>query len=504
MQSVEPILTHAVVLTPTLTPEKRPETTIVHPSSVKRGLRCVRPNTTTPIPSTQMITLMPSMHVHCPAESGSATPKADEVVEEIEGLRSKRSCTPPPSLGTTVAATTPKEERSLSPPPKIEHRPSNESPQHRGIATPARDDDSASPFRSLPAKIRIGKKEFLGRGQFGTVYRAVDLESGRTVAVKEIFLHMEQQDLRRQLQHLQREIRLMQSFDHPNIVKYLGARRIENELNIFMEYVPRGSIASILRLQGPLSGRQTSHYVEQILHGLMYLHERNVVHRDLKGENMLVGDGDILKLADFGTSRELNTQGARSVAGTAQFMAPEVITCVGHTHKADIWSLGCCCIEMLTGKPPFAGFDNQYAVMMRIAKGDTRDQIPPGISPAAQDFITLCLRANPAERPTAQELLLHPWLRQQNEPVSGAGGHSRSPDAMSPSEVAHTVTPPKIAKSNHGETNPSNHTSAISKRRALAQITSTRRQSNPNTDVKAPRQDRAQGCVVGVRGLLRR
>eukprot|EP00658_Telonema_sp_P-2_P034168 TRINITY_DN24964_c0_g1_i1.p1 TRINITY_DN24964_c0_g1~~TRINITY_DN24964_c0_g1_i1.p1 ORF type:complete len:228 (+),score=41.78 TRINITY_DN24964_c0_g1_i1:59-742(+) len=142
-----------------------------------------------------------------------------------------------------------------------------------------------------------------------------------------------------------------------------------------------------------------------------YLHDRKIAHRDLKGDNLLLETDGTVKLADFGTAKELATQ-AMSVAGTAYFMAPEVIKGIGHGIEADVWSVGCCVIEMLTGKPPFSDLKNQYAIMMRIAESDTSldDMFPPNASPAVLHFLRRCVVRDPSQRATCSELLREDWI----------------------------------------------------------------------------------------------
>jgi serine/threonine protein kinase len=261
-----------------------------------------------------------------------------------------------------------------------------------------------------PRHISLGRKELLGKGTFGMVYRAMDLDTNRIIAVKEVTIAPGSMRPE-QLATLRREIAMMQKLDHPNIVKYLGEHWDgQQHLRIFMEYVAGGTVSSLLRSFGPATEQQASRYARQILEGLRYLHDQRIAHRDLKGENLLVDVDGTLKLADFGTAKELATQ-TKSVAGTAFFMAPEVIRGVGHGIEADVWSAGCCVVEMLSGKPPFAGFSNQYAIMMHIAElKDGTFPIPDSVSPLGRDFLNRCLRADPGARSTVTELLQHEWI----------------------------------------------------------------------------------------------
>jgi serine/threonine protein kinase len=214
-----------------------------------------------------------------------------------------------------------------------------------------------------------------------------------------------------------------------------------------MQYVSGGTISSLLRGFGPFTERQAVLYVRQILQGLSYLHNQRIAHRDLKGDNLLVDPDGTLKLADFGTAKELMTKTSRSIAGTAFFMAPEVITGVGHGCEADVWSLGCCVIEMLTGKPPFSQFENHYAIMVQVAElSDTNFLIPSGFSSSCTDFLRQCLRKVAQERGTCAQLLQHPWISESRpEPHIGELTVTFTPAAAAAAAAAAVAT--RAAKS---------------------------------------------------------
>lgn len=254
--------------------------------------------------------------------------------------------------------------------------------------------------------------ERVGRGSFGDVYRGEDLDTGAIIAVKEIMVpHDFTKDVEKQLSALESEIRVMRRLHHPNVVTYLGAVREQNCLRIFMEYVGGGTVGSKVKLGGGLSEEVTRVYTAQLLQGLEYLHASHILHRDLKGDNLFLTDDNVLKLGDFGQSKELaDTLVTQSVQGTPSFMSPEMIACSGYSFEADVWSVGCCVIQMLTGRPPFANLDNQMAVMFAILRSKIEDQIPTTVSDGAKDFIRMCTKANTKDRWTASQLLQHPWL----------------------------------------------------------------------------------------------
>ncbi|GET90645.1 protein kinase, putative [Leishmania tarentolae] len=284
--------------------------------------------------------------------------------------------------------------------------------------------DRSSPLsNSIDQRPRVQSVKLLGRvgrGTFGDVYRAQDLDSGNIIAVKEIIVpHDFTKDVEKQLAALESEIRVMRRLHHPHVVTYLGAVRENNSLRIFMEFVGGGTVGSKLESVGGLSEEKTRDYTAQLLEGLEYLHASHILHRDLKGDNLFLTEDDQLKLGDFGQSKELaDTLITRSVQGTPSFMSPEMIACSGYSFEADVWSVGCCVIQMLTGKPPFANLDNQMAVMFAIISSKIEDQIPASASEGAKDFIRMCTKTNIKDRWTASQLRQHPWLLGQRAPAA--------------------------------------------------------------------------------------
>jgi serine/threonine protein kinase len=261
--------------------------------------------------------------------------------------------------------------------------------------------------------------EIIGQGAFGTVYLGMDNDTGQLMAVKEVpFTQIggaASAKLASYILEVEEEVRLLQSFHHPNIVSYLGTERTKEALHIFLEYVPGGSIASLLSKFGSFRESVVRVYTKQILLGLEYLHANSVIHRDVKGANILVDNTGLVKLADFGASKKIEGlatigSGFKSVKGTPYWMAPEVITQSGHGKEADIWSVACTVIEMATGKPPWSQYGSQVSAMFHIAKSKGPPLIPEHLSPDCKDFLYLCFNRNWRERPSATRLLQHPFL----------------------------------------------------------------------------------------------
>lgn len=257
----------------------------------------------------------------------------------------------------------------------------------------------------------------LGSGAYGKVWLGLR-DNGEFLAIKEIHLPRGEKYAER-LEAVENEIELMRNLDHPHIVRYLGSKRDEarGAFYILLEYVSCGSIQALLKTMGrPLDERVIRKYARQILLGLSYLHSRDppVVHRDIKSANVLVETTGNVKLADFGCSKVvldlLEGTRDRSVLGTPHWMAPEVIRGEGAGLGADIWSFGCTVLEMATGHPPWSHIRDPTAVMFHVASSNELPIIPEGLSDTGKDFLRLCFQRDPSKRPTAEQLLMHPFV----------------------------------------------------------------------------------------------
>lgn len=285
----------------------------------------------------------------------------------------------------------------------------------------------ASSFSSV--SIRWQKKSFIGSGSFGQVFLAVNLDTGGLMAVKEIRFNDSQSI--KIVPSIKDEMTILEMLNHPNVVQYYGVEVHRDKVYIFMEFCEGGSLSGLLA-HGRIEDEMVIQiYTLQMLEGLAFLHHQGVIHRDIKPENILLDRNGVVKFVDFGAAKVIATTGntrgtsstiskaagnhnnVNSMTGTPMYMSPEVIT-GQHSDKngvVDIWSLGCCVLEMATGRRPWANLDNEWAIMYHIAAGHqpelpSKDQL----SEAGIKFLSRCLEHDPKKRPSAVELLNDPWI----------------------------------------------------------------------------------------------
>ncbi|KAK7056246.1 mitogen-activated protein kinase kinase kinase [Paramarasmius palmivorus] len=280
----------------------------------------------------------------------------------------------------------------------------------------------------------------IGEGSFGKVYRARNQRNGQDIAVK----HVAHNDTKL-FEALRSEKDILKGLDHPNIVKFLG---FEESLSVFIEFVPDGSLSKVLARYGRFDEEVNKHFITQMLSGLQYLHSKGIIHRDLKGDNLLISNSGECKITDFGISKQADPQGrATTIAkGTIGYMAPEVMHRNGYDTKIDIWSAGCVAHEMWTGKPPWHGVDLPAAAFRIGAFGEC-PPLPPDVQlpEVAHDFRSKCLARDPTQRAPAAELRQHPYLTPPEGwvfrwPPSGRLTESHSPSTIyeSPAPVIRT------------------------------------------------------------------
>ncbi|XP_053155284.1 mitogen-activated protein kinase kinase kinase 1 isoform X2 [Hemicordylus capensis] len=265
------------------------------------------------------------------------------------------------------------------------------------------------------------KGQQIGLGAFSSCYQAQDVGTGTLMAVKQVtYVRNTSSEQEEVVEALREEIRMMSHLNHPNIIRMLGATCEKSNYNLFIEWMAGGSVAHLLSKYGAFKESVVTNYIEQLLRGLAYLHENQIIHRDVKGANLLIDStGHRLRIADFGAAARLASKGTGAgefqgqLLGTIAFMAPEVLRGQQYGRSCDVWSVGCAVIEMACAKPPWNAekHSNHLALIFKIASATTAPSIPPHLSPGLRDVALRCLELQPQDRPPARELLKHPVFR---------------------------------------------------------------------------------------------
>jgi serine/threonine protein kinase len=310
---------------------------------------------------------------------------------------------------------------------------SSEEEEEMELSNLGSSDQSSVQIRTIGSIVRWQRGNMIGAGSYGKVYMGMNSDTGELFVIKQVVFHAQgvggvpnegKSGNEEDVLQLEQEIALLATLQHEHIVQYFGTERnyVTNELSIFLEHMPGGSIADIVLKFGPLQEAVVKKYTREVLQGLKYLHGKGIIHRDIKGQNILVDNKGVCKLADFGASRYLQTADSAanmSFKGTPVFMSPEVIMEQRYSRKSDIWSVGCTVVQMATGNPPFSEFSNHIAALFHITSTTEPPPVPANISAEAQDFVLKCFERDLSKRPFVDALLRHSFI-EKGAPGSGS------------------------------------------------------------------------------------
>ncbi|OAF66617.1 hypothetical protein A3Q56_05598 [Intoshia linei] len=247
--------------------------------------------------------------------------------------------------------------------------------------------------------------KWIGQGASGLVFTAKNSKSGKIVAIKKMILSKQ---AKRHL--IINEIKILKKLNHPNIVNYVDSYRILDELWIAMEFLSGGTLTDIVTKKY-INEYLIAAITKEILTGIDFLHRSKIIHRDIKSDNILLSDNGNVKLTDFGFCASLSTKHLfrSTLIGTPYWMAPEFITMSHYSSKIDIWSLGILMIEMVDSVPPYIN-ENPIRALYLIASNGKPKPKCVDTSLSLKEFIGKSLEINQFNRPSAIQLLDHPFL----------------------------------------------------------------------------------------------
>ncbi|KAI8886647.1 Pkinase-domain-containing protein [Backusella circina FSU 941] len=317
---------------------------------------------------------------------------------------------------------------------------------------------SSSSPQSAEKERTVGEfviQENIGQGSFASVYKAQHKIDKRIVAVKSV---LRSKLTKKLLENLESEINILTSIRHPNIVGLIECQKTNSHIYLVMEYCSMGDLSNYIKKirtnkalksrAGGLPERTVRHFLKQLANALQFLRSQNLVHRDIKPQNLLLiesqdhdpptSDLPILKIADFGFARFLpNASLADTLCGSPLYMGPEILSYKKYDAKADLWSVGAVLYEMITGRPPFRA-QNHLELLKKIQESNDQIPFPDEKNPEIhigddlKDLVRKLLKKDPVERLSFEEFFLHPAVLQQQQQQQPQRSQSPRPSSYHP------------------------------------------------------------------------
>ncbi|CAK62818.1 unnamed protein product (macronuclear) [Paramecium tetraurelia] len=256
-------------------------------------------------------------------------------------------------------------------------------------------------------------QQTLGQGSFGWVTLVREIQTGKLFAMKamkkaELFKYCT-------IDNLKREIKIQRKLNHPHIIDLDSYFEDKTNVYLILEYAEGGSLFKRIKKQRRLSEDEAYHYLYQTCLGIEYLHKMKIIHRDIKPENLLLDAKGNIKICDFGWSTEMDNL-KKAFCGTIEYMAPEMIKSQSTNYKLDIWCLGVLLYEMVQGKPPFTGKNDQEKCVAILSGQQLKYE--ESVSEDCKSLIAMILQPNPFNRPSIQGILNHKWMLSKQQSKS--------------------------------------------------------------------------------------